>query len=162
MPYYFLDYDDIKEQDLNIEKKDFVSLIETCFKYSSSFSLVFRSMSELNSFNDKFVSLQIEKLTSSDGIRNFKVFYVCNQHNQDQLLKKIDKLFDWNVVNGHIVPEDLTFYHENGKVFFWSETHEGVCALFDSGENISEIVNKRGWRKFDPHKPNLYVPMNLI
>ena len=162
MPYYFLDYDDIKEQDLNIENEDFVSLIETCFKYSTRFSLVFRSIMDADSFNKGFMPLCVEKMTSSDEIRNFKVLYDCSQSNKNQLLKTTKKLFNLDVVNGCIIPEDLTFYRDDGKVFFWSETHEGVCAIFDSNENVSEIVNKRGWHKFDPQKLNLYVPMNLI
>ena len=73
-----------------------------------------------------------------------------------------DSLFNWENVGGIKCPEDLTFYRNGDELFFWSETHEGVCAIFDNGEDLSNIVSKKGWRQFDPNEPNLYIPANLL
>ncbi|MGM9680039.1 MAG: hypothetical protein ACI3XR_00890 [Eubacteriales bacterium] len=66
---------------------------------------------------------------------------------KELLLSRVTDLFDWIRTDERENPEDLTFYREDGSVFFWSETHEGICVLCDRvQEKVSQIVSKKGWK----------------
>ena len=163
MSYYFVDYDDYTSQDLTINGKDYNDLITTCFDYCEEFSLSFVSVQSIESLNEQFLPYKIENLPITDGIRNVKAYYKCNDKNKEALLTICKDFFDWVSHRGRYLPEDLMFYRNDSSIFLWSETHEGVCAILNrENENISKIIENKGWIAYSPGDSNLLLPTDLM
>ncbi len=144
--YYFMDYDDITETDLTISGSDYIQLINVCFRYSTTLSLCFPSLELANKFSKKTEMLCYTISENSDLNRKYKCYFPCSDLMKELLLSNVNDLFDWVQHDGKGNPEDLTFYREDGSVFLWSETHEGICVLCNHmQENVSLIVSKNGW-----------------
>ena len=162
MAYYFLDYNENTMKNLYIKGNDYTDLIELCFKYSQKFSFVFSSLKQVEWLNQKSDIYNYDEIRLSDKIRNYKVYCECTNENKKILLSNWDNLFNClDHTNNNY--EDITFYREDESVFFWSETHEGVCAIFNrANENVDEVTSKEGWDTYKPSEANFWIPKNLI
>ena len=159
--YYYYDYDDYNNEDISIEGNDYIDLIETCFRFSSYFSFSFSSKIIEKGVVAQLVPFKQENVTHSSALE-FRCYYECTDESKRLLLTHVNSLFDWIQHDGHDNPEDLTFYREDGSVFFWSETHEGCCAIYnDTDEDVSSVVKNRGWYYQDKNdkRVNYYAPI---
>ena len=79
-----------------------------------------------------------------------------------ELLKKENNIFSWfweEKTPFHF--ENLTFYRNDGTIFFESITHEGECYLYAKDtEDVSRIVSNEHWEK-NP-KPIKFVKNSLL
>lgn len=138
--------------------KEYVDLINMCFRYSKFFYLRFQrdffafpqetcdSMEELNpclyQSHDQFLEPMcgpgLDRMT----------FYYCNDETRRLLLTKTDHLFGWNFHNSPApLPEDLTFFREDGSIFFELVSHDmDMVAFPETGEGLDDILSKDNWR----------------
>lgn len=146
--YCFSDYDDMLEKDYAIKGEAYTQMIDVCFRYAAMFSLTTTKnhpamISEAP--QSIFSQPHIEKKVSG-GSRDTVHFFHCSEQAKRFLLTFSDDLFLWVDYEKPHRPEDLVFYREDGSVFFWSETHEGVCALINrENEDVSTVVSQPGW-----------------
>ena len=155
--YYLRDFDDKTQEEISVEGEHYIQLLDVCFQYCTHFSLLLRY------FSVEHVPLMPVPLRSGLSINGCCCFYECSQENRNYLLTKND-LFEWLDTESNPSPEDLTFYRSDGTVFFWSEIHEGICALFDrKDEDVAQLVSKRGWIYYDPVKEgnHIMIPKTL-
>ena len=145
MVYYFSDYGGQAivggkkiALEYSIKDEDYLNLIETCFRYSSYFSLVFTDKSK--HLSNEPIPLRINVSTKAETR-----FYKCNEENKKFLLSLEQDLLEWRGIY-----QNLCFYRADGTILFWSETHEGMCTFkIKEGENISNILNTLGWHKYE-------------
>ena len=173
--YVFKDtsYGDYAELDLS--GNDFVNFVKTCAKYCTAFSLRISDLdteipSELKKlaipFN-KSVKETVDKLfggyycydeildypeiISELGLDKLSLdkcvsFYKITDESLTALLSVVYSLYEYLWESNFKCPEDLTFYREDGSVFFTSTTHEGECELtVRDGEDVSDIILKNQW-----------------
>ncbi len=71
-------------------------------------------------------------------------FYYCNDETRRLLLAKTDHLFGWNFHNSPApLPEDLTFFREDGSIFFELVSHDmDMVAFPETGEGLDDILSK--------------------
>lgn len=161
--HFFEDYDDETKMDLTISGDDYIRLVDVCFQYSTSFSLCFPSSESAYEFAPKTEMLNYMPSEYSDPNRKYKCYFPCSNQMKEILLSHVNGLFDWIRQDGRDNPEDLTFYREDGSVFFWSETHEGICVLCDhEPENVSLVVSKKGWNVRKESEFIFGVPKSLF
>lgn len=161
--YLFEDYDDNSGTDLTICGDDYRQLIHTCFSYSASFSLCFPSLESADEFAPRAEMLRYAISEHSDPCRRYKCYFPCSDQMKEILLSRANDLFDWIRRDGRENPEDLTFYRDDGSVFFWSETHEGICVLCDRAqEDVSLIVSTNGWKALKEGESVFGVPKCLF
>ena len=145
--YYYHDYDDYKNEDITIEGEDYAELIETCFRYSSYFSLSFASKEIEQRVMKSLTPLRRDTENRSD--LKYRCFYKCTEEAKTLFLTNTNDLFEWRKLefDNLFNPENPRFYREDGSVFFWSEIHEGNCYLYNNAdEDVTSIVSKRGWQ----------------
>lgn len=156
--YYFQDWDDETGEELRIADGDYSILIDLCFKYASSFSLSFLSH-QLQGAGFPLTPYQV------DGPRDEKVccHFKCSDEAKRFLKERVHDFFGWVYTVDRNTPEDLTFYRNDSSVFLWSQTHEGICALFPHhGEDVSACISKPGWHKQASDVHHLLIPKNVI
>ena len=161
--FYFLDYDDGCRMDLTIAGQDYIDLIMTCFRYSSFFSLAFASEEIEQRVMSSISPFRRQVLYEGKYRRKFCCFYWCTDKAKQFLLTTATDLFEWIEFDDHNNPEDLVFYRDDDSVFFWSETHEGICALCNhAGEDVSVVTSKAGWRQYNKETGNIFgLPYDL-
>ena len=140
--YIFTDWDDIKGVEYDISGQDFRNLVEVCFSKCAFVS--FKKNNGSNAIPQKAVP--------RDGLtlKNPKaVAYQCTNTLKEYILAHQKAMFDWTVLSENSDRlEDMTFCRKDGSIFFWSETHEGICALLPNGsDEVASIVNRDGWVK---------------
>ena len=153
--HYLRDFDDETMEDISIEAEHYKQLISLCFRYCTHFSLLFRDKSVED--NLMLPTPLYRQNAGKYSNVEYLCFYACSIESQNFLLTKAN-LFDWLDTTTIRSPEDLIFYREDGSVFFWSETHEGICALFERNqEDVAMLVSQRGWVYYDPQEEGNHV-----
>lgn len=160
--YYFLDHDDAECKELSIFGEEYTLLIDTCFRYSSCFSL------NTGFLRRKGISFDIPKPYKM--VANFKLqstypemaILPCSKSTREYLVNRVNDLFEWIDLNNN--PEDLTFYRQDGSIFFFSLIHEGVCCIANrQDEDVSEIVCNPYWHKWtEEDNANFYISEDLL
>lgn len=164
MPYYFLDYDEETGEERDISAADYCELIDLCFRYSAFFSLS-RGWAETDM--SKLPVRAAAHLPECRTLTTKKDLFVfaCTAETKVFLLSCADSVFSWaNWGESRNMPEDLCFYRRDGSVFFWSESHEGVCVLANRpDEALSDLPSKEKWRYFDLSEAsgNIWIPDGL-
>ena len=151
--YRFCDTDGIGEADYDIEGKDYRELIDVCCHYCSvvSFDLypqyadaeyLMQIQQHLIKRNNTYRLLDRAQ-TGSDK----RYYTVCAE--MCELLKKENNIFSWFWEEKNPFHfENLTFYRNDGTIFFESITHEGECYLYAKDtEDVSRIVSNEHWEK---------------
>ena len=146
LKYRFYDTDSTGNAEYDISGNDYFKLIDVCCKYCSvvSFKIGNKSSECLEYLNPFLVKKDIKVNTGNKNQRDEIRFYsVCDE--MCKFLKEVSSsIFSWlyYIIN----LEDLTFYREDGSVFFESSTHDGICDLIPKeDEDISEIISKGDW-----------------
>lgn len=136
---------DDNEKGLTISGERYIELINICFLYSSFFSLSFDCVkTEREVFGDMNSICKIEYHDSPPT--TYRSFYKCTDHTKEILINYVNSLFEWTINPFRYNPEDLIFYRNDGSVFFWSMTHEGICAIYNRPyEDVSKLVLDEGW-----------------
>jgi hypothetical protein len=155
--YRFCDTDETGWDEYDIEGADYRALIDACCQHCSIVSFDISPQ-----YEDAEYLMQIQKYLiqrddtyrvvtrefASYTIGSDKRYYtvcaeVCN------LLKKEKSIFSWFWEEKNPFHfENLTFYRNDGTVFFESITHEGECYLYaKETEDISQIVSNELWEK---------------
>lgn len=156
--YYFQDWDDETREELRIADEDYSMLIDLCFQYASSFSLSFLSH-QLQGTGFPLAPYQ------ADGPRDGRVrcYFKCTDDARSFLKERVRDFFGWVYTLDPNIPEDLTFYRDDSSVFLWSQTHEGICALFPHhDEDISACISRPGWHKQAGGTQHLLIPRDVI
>ncbi|MBQ3073351.1 MAG: hypothetical protein IJD19_01585 [Ruminococcus sp.] len=160
--YRFRDTDDTGWDEYDIEGEDYRELIDTCCQYCSIVSFDIYPQ-----YEDAEYLIQIQKymIKREDTYRvvseefgsyitgtDKRYYRVCSE--MSDLLKKEKNIFSWLwEENNPFHFENLTFYREDGTVFFESITHEGECYLYaKETEDVSKIVSNQLWEK-NPKPP---------
>lgn len=155
---FYHDGNSVQEDALvnTIRASAFLELLRVCCKNSAYFSLL------------HYVQQSEEKLPLPIYRKAFlphtlcKCFYSCNEKTVSLLHSIEDDLFEWVRFDEPVKPENLTFYRQDGTVFFWSETHEGVCAMFPRGrEDVSVLLAQGGWEYHSAAEKLYRVPLHL-
>ena len=156
-----------KDETYDISGSYYREFIETCCRYSAYFS--FRRYQyktllwepEPKAFpSDKDLCF-ISRLFDS-GIDLLYVFK-CNERTKNFLqtyTKGLQYWYNMEGVYGNLnMPEDLSFYREDGSCLFYSQTHEGDIKLFlRDDEDFSNIIVQPGWRKDKDYSSELMTP----
>ena len=155
--YKFRDTDDIGEDDYDIEGESYRELIDICCQYCSvvSFDLypqwadaeylmqIQQHLIKRDNTYRRVVKEFGSYVTGSDK----RYYTVCAE--MCELLKKGNNIFSWfweKEPPFHF--ENLTFYRNDGTVFFESITHEGECYLYaKETEDVIRIVSNEHWEK---------------
>ena len=164
--YCFSDYDDMLEKDCAIKGDAYTQIINVCFRYAVMFSLTTtkKHPAMVSEAPPPIFSQPHYNKGVSGGFRDTVYFFSCSEQAKTFLLSFTDDLFSWVDYEKPHRPEDLVFYREDGSVFFWSETHEGVCALINrENEDVSAVVSQPGWERstLKSHSPIYGVPREL-
>ena len=156
--YRFCDTDETGWDEYDIEGENYHILIDVCSRYCTSVSFDIYPQYE----NAEYL-LQIQKylikrdntyrkVTSKIGScvtgSDKRYYTVCTE--MCDLLKKEKSIFSWfwEEEKQLFHFENLTFYRDDGTVFFESITHEGECYLYaKETEDISQIVSNKLWEK---------------
>jgi hypothetical protein len=173
MKFYYYD-EGLRErlgENTDISGKEYISLIDSCFRYSAFFSFRRYQHSILDwtpepaSFPNEndlcFVSMLSEK--SVDLLYVFR----CNERTKGFLksyTKGLQYWYDQQMVYGPLnMPEDLCFYRADGSVLFCSQTHEGDIWLFlNDDEDFSSNTSQSGWSESPRCDSNLLDPKWLF
>ena len=160
--YYFTDYNDATREDLCIKGEDYKQLVQVCFQHAVMFSFaISKGLQGKVKGAPKPIFCQPHRDTAYNGWRQYVYYYPCTEETKEFLLRTVDDFFAWLYRGDYCNPEDLTFYREDRSIFFWSETHEGVCALLNrAGEDVSSIIKQRGWCYTGNRdkRPDLFIP----
>lgn len=155
--YIFTDYDDEE-----IAADDYVELIRLCCAFSKTFSLAFPSEAHIAQFSDRLVPQRCEQIDGTDPFRKYRCFFAVTEESEQFLATHVTEFFQWVHRGEYHNPEDLAFYREDGTLFLWSETHEGICAIFErASEDVTEIVKKEGWKAFTLQNVPYGIPQFL-
>ena len=154
--YYFRDFDD-DMGDVQIAGAEYSALIKLCCIHSEYGSLTFTSQEQAKHFS-KFLCIdKIEPINNVKERRKYRGYFRNSTETEQFLCTHVNEIFQWIDFDGYCNPEDLTFYRKDGSVFFWSETHEGICAIFNQKEeDISSIVSNRGWKYHNPQDGDVW------
>lgn len=147
--YAFSDYDDEKCLDLSVTGEEYAELINTCFRYSTHFSFNIGFLCRGGIPVDIPQPYKIYKKLDHFAICDDIAVLPCTETTREYLLNRTNDLFEW--IDWYNNPEDLTFYRQDGSMFFWSLIHEGECCLIDRPEeDVSAIVKNPYWYKKTP------------
>ena len=159
--FYFLDHDDSNSADLSISGKDYVSLIDTCFRYSVYFSLNIGFLRRKSISIDLPKPYRIVENCKLPSINADIAILPCSETTREYMLHRVEDLFEW--IDWYNNPEDLIFYRQDGSIFFWSLIHEGVCCLVNRPqEDVTHIVSSSTWYEYSREQhPVFYIPNGI-
>lgn len=155
--YRFRDTDETGWDKYDIEGEGYRALIDACCQYCSVVSF---DISPQYKDAEYLVPIQkyLIKRDNAYGVFNeiFKsytaepdkrYYIVCTE--MSNLLKKEKNIFSWFWKEKNPFHfENLTFYRNDGTVFFESITHEGECYFYaKETEDISQIVSNELWEQ---------------
>lgn len=145
--YVFWDYDDETDKDLDIDGEAYAELIDVCFRYAEVFAVTYslKGFHEVQHMGGSVFQYCVAKKAILNG--QIRCYFKCCQATKQYLLETDPCLFSWywNEKQHGYLPENLTFYRNDGSVFFASETHEGQCYLYPREEDFSSVLNSEGW-----------------
>lgn len=156
----------IDEQHYDIKGSVYKTFLDKCFHYSSYFSIVSPRDDGVKRLinNDKlFMSLEpylvLKKQTkewpgnilttqSETGYTAPVIYYIykCTNETREIIKSVCDSLFSW--YKG--LPEDLSFYYPDKKIFLYSVTHEGDCVLSCNPTVFREFSSFNFWNIDSP------------
>ena len=150
--FIFTDWDDKDPSaELDIKGERYERLIEVCFRFCSYFSL---NENRLGGVPDLPELVMKNQLSLSSDPKGKTHLFFCSSEAKQLLLQKVDSIFSWFTWDGTpnqeggVLPEDLCFYRKDGSLFFWSQTHEGICILCPRPEeDVSGLLSMEGWRE---------------
>lgn len=168
MNYSFSHYYEDTPADLYDE--NYYRLLKCCFDYSNFFLLRFKkdfylypneicdSMEQLNPY--LFCSFsEMQEPWCGAGYDRISIYH-CNVDSFQIMREKTNRLFGWTSYGRTKLPEDLTFFREDGSVFFSQITHEGIATLYPrKNENVTGIIFSKGWRSFEENHV-MYSPLS--
>ena len=154
--YRFCDTDETGWDEYDIEGEDYRMLINVCSQYCSSVSFDIYPQYENAEYLMQIQKHLIKRDNTYKKVVGKRYYTVCPE--MCDLLKKEKNIFSWFWEEKNPFHfENLTFYRNDGTVFFESITHEGECDLYATEtEDISQIVSNELWEKnpqplqFDP------------
>ena len=157
--YIFYDTDESGNEDYDICGAHYKQLIHLCCQYCTVFStVVTQPFSEIYGALKQFEIVKpsnIEIITGQygpNGVTRF--FYICPE--LEEVLLKIQGIFDWMDGWGKHNPMDPTFYREDGSVLFTSTIHDGYCLICpNENENVEKIITNDHWKEIDL-PPNIW------
>lgn len=149
-------------EEFDISGDAYIELIKTCAKYCTSFAFMSSNgeptviPEKLNDYKIPLTDEQVQRFSycltpyvqfckeTGDGEYVF-AYRVCDE-SIELLLEMSSDLYGWYWQSEHTCPEDITFYREDGSVFFTSTTHDGICELTPrEDEDVKNIVSKEHW-----------------
>lgn len=158
--YNFYDTDPMGCEEYDIAGSDYCTLLETCFHYCTTFSLLV----DLQCENSSMLIANLEKYRlpvtdevrhvydhygqfEGDKLRNYEIrHYDLTDTVKREILAVTDSIFKWICGWGYNNPADPAFYREDGSVFFCSLIHEGVCTLSPrEGEDVEQVIGGKMW-----------------
>ena len=155
--FEFHDYCDENPQlELDIANEDYTELLKAALKYCSHFSLDYPFempyRMEFNSYEDSSIVTDATRqawdyfeIAAQYDVRKF---YRYNSSAMLLLQQMARSIFSFDYFKG--VPENLTFYREDGSVFFTSISHEGECYLYIKNDESAEaILQNPFWKELD-------------
>lgn len=155
--YRFCDCDETGWDEYDIEGADYRKLIDVCCQYCSvvSFDVYpqYESAEYLTQIQKHLIKrddsyrVVVEEFGSYETGSDTRYYTVCSEIRD--LLKKEKNIFSWFwEQRSPFHFENLTFYRNDGTVFFESITHEGECYLYAKAtEDVSPIVSNKLWEK---------------
>lgn len=148
-------------EEYDIANDDYIELLQTCFKYCTSFSfrlrgekaskLAYQLPSELEKYQIETTPHVLPAYSHyyrefSPVVKNEIYCYKACLETYNLICSICNSVFTWISCNCCEKPEDLAFYREDGSVFFNSTVHEGNCELhIQSNENVDSIVKNPIW-----------------
>lgn len=164
--------DDNQNSPKDIYEDDYYSLLQTCFTYSKYFSLRFKrelyeypreicdSLNLLNPYMYRSFSA-LEEPWCGGGLDRFSIYH-CNANTYRIIKQCTNKLFAWMPYwYEKKLPEDPTFFREDGSVFYCQVTHEDIAELYPLwNEDVHLIVSKKGWRAVEKSKIVYNIPIS--
>ncbi|MBQ6825743.1 MAG: hypothetical protein IJP34_03675 [Clostridia bacterium] len=148
--YNFYDTDSSGMAEYNICNEDYKVLLEICFKYCKTMSLIITNnnsklLKKIEKFQIEKSENIIYKFNHYDNNVLIKYYQTCSEL-LEVLLNTTDNIFSWINGWGYDNPEDITFYRDDGSVFFTSIIHNGKCSLFvRKNEDVSLIIKNKLW-----------------
>lgn len=152
--YKFSDTDETGWDEFEIEGDDYRKLIDTCCQYCSVVSFDIFPEYENAEYLTQIQKYLIKRDNTYKVVDNAyttgsdkRYYAICAE--MCDLLKKEKNIFSWFWEENKLFHfENLTFYRNDGTIFFESITHEGYCYLYaKETEDISQIVSNEHWEK---------------
>lgn len=155
--YFFRDYDDLNEEDLFISDADYIALIRLCISTCKYFTLSYTNENIAKKINKFLSPIRIRNIDDGNSRLTKLCIYECSDDAERFLTTYVNELFEWIEFEGYNNPEDIAFYREDGSIFFWSETHEGICAIIErDNEDVFNVIAKRGWTHYDKNNCGIW------
>ena len=147
MEYIFFDRDYYaNDGHFDICGNDFKSLLNVCFQYSTTFSLILGNSDITHQNMLSPYMLYTESIAAISNFDGKRLYYKACPETKESLLKITDHLFNMLYGWGYNNPENPTFYRSDGSIFFSSIIHEGECRLFPrANEDVSSIISIGNW-----------------
>ena len=161
----FYDTDPTGHEEYDISGEQYHSLLETCFKYSASFSIALSPgcKADLSKWDSYRIPVEdnVKALYShygdpnavyADKIGDYEIrqYKLCPEL-RHLIAQHTDSIFSWLCGWGFDNPDDPAFFREDGSVFFSSTIHEGECALYlKATESLPENLLDEKWTKDSP------------
>lgn len=142
------------QAEYDIVGKDYQDLIRVCCKYSQVLSFVIMQnnvslMNEIKTFEvtpDPLIFDHSVFYDTGHHQKPYKKFYKVCPEMCDALLNHTDSIFSWICNSKYNNPEDITFYRNDGSVFFGSIIHDGICMISNrEDEDINSIISNPLW-----------------
>lgn len=161
--FYFSDYNDIKQQEQDLQGEDFDTLLETCLQFCSFFSFDMVSVNgyanhtSLSAF-DRYEITDIAweqyrnvwkyfEFHESDAY-SVRHYYQLNKTTKNILKSTFNSLFSTPYIDEYIFLANLTFFRSDKTIFFCSETHEGDAFLFvKNTESVRNLLSLGKWEE---------------
>ncbi|MBE6949668.1 MAG: hypothetical protein E7456_07490 [Ruminococcaceae bacterium] len=151
--YVFYDTDLTGQAQYDISGNEYLELIKTCCKYSTTFSLkitntshsIFKELARYKIPVTQSVLNAYQHYSDKSDIHHYRLYNEI----QETLLNTCGSIFQWINGWGYTNPDDPAFYRDDGSVFFESTIHEGICILYPlENEDISTIIENKLWIEY--------------
>ncbi len=165
MIYRFYDADMTGHEERDVAGEAYSKLLQLCFRYSTTVSILlapsFPEQLEVweafripvtPNVREVYSHYGFDTLCDSDRFRGYEIrHYLLTPQIQTLIGMRTGSIFQWICAWGHQNPEDISFFREDGSVFFTSTIHEGHCTFCPrEDEDISAILNPY-WYHIDRH-----------
>ena len=163
--YIFYNTDLTGHEEYDISGEQYHALLEACFKYSDSFSIILSSSCKADLSKWENYRIPVEAYAKAvyshygdintgtgDKIRDYEIrqYTLCPELCH-LISQHTDTLFSWICGWGFDNPDDPAFFREDGSVFFNSTIHEGECVLYlKANETLSRSLLDNKWIKESP------------
>lgn len=161
--YKFFDTDSYGNMEFDISGQDYIQLLEICFKYSSTMSMLIDKRRLAG--DSRLLELEKHRLPLTDTVKgvyghypfsdmdSFDAMspyeirhYSLNPHTRPVISSITCSLFTWMCGWEFMNPTDPAFYRNDGSVFFSSIIHEGECTIMPKESEDIGMVLKDHWK----------------